>query len=496
MPKNSAVNPVQPQLTCDATASERHEAIDLFTSVRKRLSNFFCSEEVDRDPRLKIICGCLLLYYHLTFYVWRQHAVSLSTRGIELFDYAPAPIIQNLRWLVFMNSFQTEAYLYLLGMMALLGLFSLFYLRSSLLALCLLAWLFVNKVWFYLCDFRLFANYHHFHLLFTLTILIATDKLRFFRAALALSYLMSAAVKLTPSWLFGEYFNSVPGKLPLLPETTWVVTSASVGLILLESFGPLCWLTRVNWLRRLSFGTFILFHVYSGFIVGFLYTTLMLPLAVAAFMGFNEPLQSGYRFSRQHLAVFGVFAIAWIGNVYHLFIPGDVRLTAEGRYFGLFMFDANRAVRFETRIQKGNRLWVVQVVRPFRNLAEVAGADSSARIDCEFFRDGALVDRFAVSRAIRDGDEVIFNPLYFVTAQVRIFGDPYLYFHYARELVRRYHPDRVSIRLDEQLDGHSETVRLIDIPDFAALNPAYNPFVHNKWILLPGPDSPSQYRWP
>lgn len=458
------------------------------------MRTFFCSEEVDRDPRLKIICGCLLLYYHMTFHFWRLNSPPLSTRGNEIFDYAPASLFQNLRGLVFMDGFQTETYLYVLGMLALLGLFSLFYLRSSLFALCLLAWLFLNKLYFYLGDVRLFTNYHHFHLLYTLTILLSQDKMRFFRGALGVSYLMSAVVKLSPSWLFGEYFNSIAGKLPLLPKESWVVTSASVGVVVLELLGPLCWFTRIAWLRRLSFGAFILFHVYSGVIVGFWYTTLMLPVVVAAFLGFNEPLQAGYRFLRRHLAVFALFALALSGSVYHLVIPGDVRLTGEGRYFGLFMFDAHHSVRFQAEIRKGNKYWVVVVHRRWNVPDDVKVVGSSVR--CEFREEGSRTNRFDVTGPIRDGDQVIFNPQYFASARMRVYGDPYLYYFYARELVRRYQPDRLSIRLDQQLDGRREFVTLLEIPDFARLNPSYKTFGRNEWIRLPGPDGPPGYRWP
>jgi hypothetical protein len=487
----------QPQFSSNRAASKKPGAVtDRLTSVRNWLGDLFCSKEVDRDPRLKMICAGLLLFYFMTFYFWWQSSVPLSTRGNEVFDYAPASFFENFRWLIFMDNFQTKIYLYALGMLALIGMFSLFYLRSSLLALCLLAWLFVNKTYFYLGDFRLFANYHHFHLFFSLVFLLSQSKLRFFRGALVVGYLMSAVVKLSPSWLSGEYFNSMSDKLPLLPKVGWVVTAASVGVIVLESLGPLCWFTSIAWLRRLSFGAFILFHLYSGVVVGFWYTTLMLPLVVAAFLRFHQPLLAGYRFSRRHLPALGLFAVVLLGGLYHFSIPGDVRLTGEGRYLGFFMFDANRQVLFETEIQKGNKLWVIQVYRPFRSNDDVGGSDTNALVNCKFYQDGRLASRFAVSRPIRDGDEVIFNPLYFVKADVRMYGNPYLYYFYARELVRRYRPDRVSIRLDVQLDGHREVVRLLDIPDFAKLNPSYNSFTHNNWILLPGTNSPPEYRWP
>ena len=465
-------------------------------SLGQRLGGLLGCEEVDRDPRLKAICAALLFYFHMTFAFWWRHAGSLSTKGSDAFDFVPSPLFQNLRWLVFMDGFQTESYLYLLGMLALLGMFSLFCLRSSLLALCVLAVLLLNKVFFYLCDLRLFANYHHFHLLFTLVVLISAEKMRSFRAVLALSYFMSAVVKMTPSWLFGEYFNSVPGKLPLLPQASWVVTSASVALIVLELFGPLCWFTRIKWLRRLSFVAFILFHIYSGLIVGYWYTSLMLPLVLVAFMGFNEPLQRGFRFSRRHWPTMAVFAVALFGSSYHLLIPGDARLTAEGKYFGLFMFDANREVRFEADIQKGTNFWTIQVTRSWRNSGEPAWVDPGMRIHCNYYQNGWLSNSFAVTQPIHHGDGVLFNPQYFLGASIRTIGDPYLYYHYARELVRRYHPDRVAIRLDQRLDGRPEVVRLVDIDDFARLNPSYDSFRHNAWINLPGPELPPQYRWP
>ena len=474
--------------------SERARAREWLVDFKNRLSGLLGCEEVDGDPRLKIICGCLLFYYHMTFNYWRQLAVPLSTAGNELFDYVPAPLAEHFRWLIFADYFQTQTYLYGLGMLALLGLFSLFYLRSSLLALSLLAWLFINKFFFYLADLRLFTNYHHFHLLYSLVFLVSRDKLRFFRAALVVSYFASGVVKLSPSWLMGEYFNALPGKLPLLPKVDWVVTAASVGVVVLEFLGPLCWFTRIKWLRRISFGGFILFHIYSGVIVGYWYTSLMLPVVVAVFMRFDEPLQSGYRFLRRDLVVSSVLAVALAGSVYHYFIPGNVRLTGEGRYFGQFMFDANHSIQSEAKIRKNDKLWVIKMDRNWRSAEGVKGPDSFIR--CDYFEDDMLKQRYYVTSPIRDGDEVIFNPSFFTSARMRISGDPYLYYYYARELMRRYQPDQISIRLDQRLNDHREAVTLLDIPDFAELDPTYKNFSHNEWILLPKPDSLPQYRWP
>jgi hypothetical protein len=468
-----------------------------FAPIRHWLENFFHTREVDRDPRLRIICAALLSYYFLTFYTWWQSAPSLSTLGNKTFEYVPAPVFQNMRWLVFLNFGQTQACLYVLGMLALLGLFSLFYLRSSLLAMCLMAFLFVSKMYLYLDDLRLFRNFHHFHLFFTLVFLLSRDKLRFFRAALAVGYLMAAVVKISPSWLQGEYFNSLPEKLPLFPKINWVVTAAGLSVMTLESLGPLAWFTGITWLRRLSFGSFILFHMYSGLLVGFLYTSLMLPLAVTSFLRFDRPLQAGYRFSWQDLAPLMILALVIFAGFYHYCLPGDVRLTCEGRYYGFYMYDANRQVTFKTEITKGNKTWKINVFRPYQAPSmEMPDQDIYARITCEFWEDGSLLRKSSVGHSIEDEGQVIFNPLFFAKIEDRTYGDPYFCWYYARELERRYQPDRISLHLDVQLNGHPEVATLLDIPDFAKLSPTYNPFKHNDWIILPGTNSPPEYRWP
>jgi hypothetical protein len=54
----------------------------------------------------------------------------LAALGNELFNYAPVPLLENFRWLIFMDHFQTQTWLYAQGMLALLGLFSLFLLPA------------------------------------------------------------------------------------------------------------------------------------------------------------------------------------------------------------------------------------------------------------------------------------------------------------------------------------------------------------------------------
>lgn len=447
------------------------------------VSRLFAAGEVDRDPRLKLICACLLVYFHLTFQGWWEDPGSLCSEGAARFDAIPAPALADWPWIHFLDLFQVRLHLYGLGVCTWIALLSLALSRSSAMALALMTWLWVNKAWFYACDVRSFANFHHFHLLFTLSFLVARDKLRWFRATLALGYLLSAVVKLTPSWLEGEYFLALPDHLPLLPKSELFVRGACLAVIALELLGPLCWFTGRRWLRRASFAGFVLFHLYSGVIVGYWYTALMVPLVALSFRGFDAPLQAGYRFTPRDLVTYALFAAALGGAACPLLIPGDARLTGEGRSCGLFMFDANHSTHFTATIRKGSQIWVIEVERNWQERPGELAPD--LRIRCTY-RDGERPPVVAdVAQPLAVGDTLLINPAYFEKARMRVSGDAYLYWYWARELERRFAPDRLSIRVDRRLDRDPAVVTVVDVRDFAALAPEYRSFRHNDWIRLP-----------
>lgn len=463
-----------------------------------RLEDWLGTREVEEDLRLRMLLGALLLYSYLTFTYWYGRP-GLSTLGTHTFNYVPVWVFENARWLIFLDAFWTKTWFYVLFMSALLGLFWLIYRKDCLVPMLLLAFLFANKLLYYLSDLRLMANFHHIHLLLTFSFLVSRQKLFFFRMTLLVAYLLSAMAKLTPSWLLGEYFNSVPDKLPLLPKADWIVTLLQQALIVVEAAGPALWFSRSRALRLGSFWTLVLFHAYSGVIVGHKYPSLMLPVLIPAFLRFDQPMHQGYRFQPRHAASWAFLALATFGGLLPLLIPGDVRLTAEGRYFGLFMFDANRAVRFRTEIEKDDKRIVFQIDRPWRNgaLLEGGGAETDwrPRVYGEFHRGGKLIERFETETTFVDGQTILLNPKLFELAAYRTNGDPYLYYFWAKTLCRSYEPDRLKLELFQQLDGHAEKFKLLDIEDFCGLDPKYTPWRHNDWIRLPGSDSDPTYRW-
>lgn len=423
-----------------------------------------------------------MFYHYLTWCFWFDRP-QLSALGPALADYVPVWPFESLGWTLVLSEGETRLYLQLLGLSALAGMLAFARSSDTLAPMLALAFNALNKTFFYLHDLGEIANFHHVHLYLCMFFLFSRNKLFWVRWGLAMVYWMSALVKLTPSWLQGEYFSSVPAHLPLLASTSAGVTFWSQALLVLELVGPLLWFSPSPTLRRLSVLTFGLFHLYSGVIVGFWYPALMLPLLAGAFWNFQEPLR--YRWERRDLGLWGFSALLALGAACPFWIPGDVRETAEGRYTGLFMFDANRRVTARLEVIKGARRFVIDLDYGWPVRAVLDWTTSIRLSSWEGEREVSLNQ--PLSEPLKDDGVVVFNPRPFRRGSSRMFGDPYVYYLWARQLQERYHPDRISIRLAQQLDGHEQSTLLLEIPDFAALAPVYRPFVHNDWIRLTGP---------
>jgi len=140
---------------------------------------------------------------------------------------------------------------------------------------------------------------------------------------------------------------------------------------------------------------------------------------------------------------------------------------------------------------------VVQLYRPFRDNDDVGGDRYQRRGQLQILS-GRLVDQELSGHAPESltVTEVIFNPLYFRQGRRAHVWEslPLLFLRAGTGATLPAGP-----RFDpfgRQLNGYTNVVRLLDIPDFAKLNPSYSSFKHNDWILLPETNSPPEYRWP
>lgn len=441
--------------------------------------------EVEGDSRLRMLLGALLFYFHVTFTNF-YGIPAFSTAGTEAFNYIPSWPFESLRWLIFLDQAWTDAYLSVLAALALVGVLLTLAGRPHG-ATLVLAFLFPNELYYYLSELRVAHNYYHIHLMLTLMFLISRQKLFFMRLGLLCCYLDAGLSKLTPSWLQGEAFNSVPDKLPLLPQTEGFVVFASRALILLELLGPWLWFLRRKALRLASVGAFVLFHLYSVVIVGFLYPTIMFSTLAPAFWRFDQPLHAGYQLERRHWVSWAYVALLALGGLWSLIVPGSALLTAEGKYFGLFMFEANRGVRFHAEIVKGGRRMVLEVDRWPRTtaVADLAGRRAWGEVRGTVYVDGESPRPLDAGRIVREAGVVVWNPQLFTGGDTVVFGDPYLYYFYGKEVCRRYRPDRLSLRLESFLNRKPKAYTVLAIDDFCRLDPSYNPFWRNAWIQAP-----------
>lgn len=455
------------------------------------LRKLLAVSEVEESPRLRFLGAALLLSFLLTWLFWFPRS-GLSTLGESQGNFLPMWPVQDFPHFGLLSDSVTRSLMRLMGLAAVAGMFGFMQSGRCLWPMLVLAGEALAKLWFYLHDLRLAANFHHVHLILCLLYLFSTRKLFFFRVGLWLTYWLAAFPKLNSSWLYGEYFRSVPPGLPFFPRHDALIVGMSLYVLVMELLGPLAWLTSNRFLHRWMLASLLFFHFYSGLIVGFWYTSLMLPVVLGALWGWERPLAEGYRLERRHLWLWLYCCLQLGGGLYHLTVPGDVRLTAEGRYLGLFMFDANRRVVADLEVEKAGKRFhfTIEFGWPREEVL-----DWTTRVQATVRLPGQKTRRIRnLRRPLEDEGVVILNPTIFRQSSSRMFGDPYLYFAWARSLEERYHPDRIGIRMLQQLDGHAEQVVMLDLQDARGLR--YDPWRHNEWIGLPGPGAPASYRWP
>src|SRR5262249_17050091 len=93
--------------------------------------------------------------------------------------------------------------------------------------------------------------------------------------------------------------------------------------------------------QRIALCYFMLFHIYSGILVGFRYPTVAFGMLVILFALSTQETYRPVPLTRRALAGWYFVAVLFILQFIAIAIPGDQKLTLEGNYYGLFMFEAN-----------------------------------------------------------------------------------------------------------------------------------------------------------
>lgn len=343
------------------------------------------------------------------------------------------------------------------------------------------------------------TNYYHAHLLLLGLVLLLPAKSFGVRAGLCLLYWLAGISKLSPSWLNGEYFQSLPSGLPLLHDGPAMITFASLAVVSLELGAPFLLLSRRDSVRRAGLAAFAAFHAYSALIVGVEYPFLFLPVLFAAFgevPGARDPAPPR---GTGLYAIGGVLLVATLWSQRHWLLPGARALTSEGRQGGVFMFDANAGCRVALDLEWPGRSVLIRHDTGYRNgvrrrdgVVEPA-RDVVSAVARENGRERALTVDGGV---VRLEERALYDGRVACDIDKRVCCDPAFFHAYLARLQKRDAPARMGLRLEVALNGWPYWHVLVDEKDFDPKRLRYDSLRHNEWIRPADAAAPASYRWP
>lgn len=290
-------------------------------------------------------------------------------------------------------------------------------------------------IWVWLVAFRLIltmylpGNFDYFLIILLGGLLFFRHKLLFLRLTLVILYFLAGSIKIHPGWILGTYFTTLNAGLPFVP--TLLIPVATNLVIALEVFG--CWflLSPNKPVQRMVFLAFVVFHLYSTIIVSYLYPIVCLPSLLVLFS--QTPLIQVIPVGRRTLANWLILIFIVSIHLSKFVITGDEKLTLEGNFYGLFMFEANHQC-----------LSSVDYLRDGQVIRSKKGSSSKAIGRCDPYRTWFQLH----SRC--------------------------------NEPERDF--DRISWAFDHSING-GPFYRIVDLNDVCQSE--YHPFEHNDWILLP-----------
>lgn len=402
-----------------ATAAENSNTGSFFYRI-------FSIHEIERDPLLRWFGGAILLGFLSTFKYWQPLTTS-TTQGVEWNIFSCWPFFQDCTQLIFLEGYpfgytQMTAFMLLFALIivATLGLITGRYVLSHASILLL----FIAKIYFNLLLYSYSGNYDYYHTTFCLVYLFLPHKRFFGSLSVAMFYTLSTVAKIHPSWTLGLYFTAMEPGMPLFPKA--MVPFLTNFVIFMEMIMAWFLFSQRVWLQRLVFGFYVIFHLYSGTIVGYHYPSIVMPPLMIFFGPWARPFPA-VPLDRRSLAGWGLMAALWGVQLISVMIPGDAKLTLEGNNFGLFMFEANHQCLTVFLDENGKTLQ--------------GRVNRRARYRCDPWQ-------------------------YLQTAQRQ--------FCHGKE-----QPPRISFNMSHSING-GPFYEIVDEPDMCALT--YQPFRHNEWI--------------
>ncbi|HEV2505498.1 MAG TPA: hypothetical protein VGV39_20645 [Mesorhizobium sp.] len=314
-------------------------AKSLVDRVTDSYSRIFSVREIGEDIILRWMTGAILLGFFVTFDSWK-YSYNTTLRAVEKSAYICWPFFQNCQNLIWMEALpygysQTIFFMGLFGIMA-ASIYFMYEKRWEIVHFLIL-FLFSIKIYLMLIDYEHKGNYDYYHNAFCIIYLFARHRVFFFRFCLVFFYFLSTASKIYPSWVLGEYFTALKTGLPIFPFGTEILMTNLV--IIMEMIFSWFLLSSNKFFQRAVFVFFVIFHLYSGILVGYRYPATVLPALLILFGPWFRPLPPPT--GKSSLVGWGLMGLLLAAQITPHLISGDEKLTLEGNQYGLYMFEAN-----------------------------------------------------------------------------------------------------------------------------------------------------------
>lgn len=303
-------------------------------------AHLFSIHEIRDSKTLQWVFGATVLSYYGAFFSWIFRS-GTSVEGVADGSNICWHYFQSCQNYLFLHSLpygysQTLLYMTLFGVFFLViyRMYRVQWVAAHALLLPAFLWHLLGT---FVITNTLAGNYDYYLFSFAFILLFLPHKEFFLKLALVLFYFLSTAVKIHPTWVLGTYFSSLLTGLPLFTDVA--IPFWTNFLIFMEMVAAWFLLGKPGFAQKAVFAFFVIFHLYSGLLVGYRYPTTVLPTLVILFGPF-------YRYTvppldRRSIAgwIFVCALLAW-QSIPHI-IPGDEKLTLEGNRAGVYMFEAN-----------------------------------------------------------------------------------------------------------------------------------------------------------
>jgi len=316
----------------------------------------FRLHEIADDMVLRWFGGAVLLGFHASFRNWQMN-LATTVEGAKEGINTCWPFFQNCGDIIWMDTLPNgySQTVFFMGMFALIVLAAMALIQNRIaLAHGSILVLFLAKIYFTLINFFYNANYDYYHTIFTIVFLFLPYKRFFGSLSLVVLYFLSTATKIHPSWTEGAYFSALKEGLPIFPDGTEPFFTNLV--IFMEMVMSWFLFSHRRLLQKTVFGFFCLFHVYSGTLVGYHYPTMVMPTLLIFFGPYFTPFTHIPR-DKKSLPGWAMVLVLCIIQAIPMMIPGDAKLTLEGNFYGIYMFEANHQCKLELSDKDGNEVY-------------------------------------------------------------------------------------------------------------------------------------------